>query len=262
MKIIILTCNQKGIASRLIKNLKNEAQISELSVVYIKQPVNTGKRFYKRKLTKIIKIGLLGTLNGLRMRKWFIDHTAKDIKSECLRYKINYCEFTHYSSSDTIQFFKNSQADLCLSLGNSFIPEKLFCIPKYGSINLHTEILPEFKGAQSIIWSVYKGKRTTGYTLHKVAPTIDGGDIVLQKKMSIDFNPKLKQTVQCSIENIRKDIVKGIIELITNFEYLYQNSKKQKVTQSYTTPTYLQFLKMKKMNKQLYLNEKKSSTTL
>ena len=63
-------------------------------------------------------------------------------------------------------------------------------------VNIHTEILPDFKGASSIIWPIYKKIKTTGFTIHQIDKKIDNGKILYQERYAIDFYPTLEETVK------------------------------------------------------------------
>ena len=62
----------------------------------------------------------------------------------------------------------HTEADLGLALGNGFIGPSIFTIPCFGMVNIHSEMLPEFRGAQSFIWPIYEGVGWMGFTIHQI----------------------------------------------------------------------------------------------
>ncbi|MBL6784914.1 MAG: phosphoribosylglycinamide formyltransferase [Rickettsiales bacterium] len=58
-------------------------------------------------------------------------------------------------------------------------------------INIHPSLLPKFKGANAIEEAFNAQESETGCTIHYVIPEIDSGDIIIQKKISIDRNDDL-----------------------------------------------------------------------
>ena len=61
-------------------------------------------------------------------------------------------------------------------------------IPKAGCLNLHGSLLPKYRGRAPINWALVNGESETGVTLHYMTAHADDGDIVCQKKVSIDDN--------------------------------------------------------------------------
>lgn len=56
----------------------------------------------------------------------------------------------------------------------------IFSVPRFGTLNMHPGMLPEFRGLSSVRWAVYEGGQT-GATLHFVDCGIDTGPIVSQR---------------------------------------------------------------------------------
>jgi methionyl-tRNA formyltransferase len=58
-------------------------------------------------------------------------------------------------------------------------------MPKLGCINVHGSILPEYRGAAPIQWSIYKGERKTGVTTMLMDAGMDTGDMLLKASLPI-----------------------------------------------------------------------------
>lgn len=65
------------------------------------------------------------------------------------------------------------------------LPEELLNYPKYGSINVHSSLLPAYRGAAPINWAILDGLEKTGVTIMYMAKELDAGDIILQKTTAI-----------------------------------------------------------------------------
>ena len=65
------------------------------------------------------------------------------------------------------------------------LPEELLNYPKYGSINVHSSLLPAYRGAAPINWAILDGLEETGVTIMYMAKELDAGDIILQKTTPI-----------------------------------------------------------------------------
>jgi methionyl-tRNA formyltransferase len=57
--------------------------------------------------------------------------------------------------------------------------------PKYGTINIHSSLLPRWRGAAPIQWSILAGDQETGVSTMMIAPKLDAGDVLLQSKTPI-----------------------------------------------------------------------------
>ena len=57
--------------------------------------------------------------------------------------------------------------------------------PKYGTVNIHSSLLPRWRGAAPIQWSILGGDSETGVSTMMIAPKLDAGDILLQEKIPI-----------------------------------------------------------------------------
>lgn len=254
MRIIILTSNVQDIASRVLPTLCLSKKISVAKVVLAHGGTNDRGKKVKHITGKIRKIGLLGALNGLRLREWYADKDAEDIIKICSSLNIEISETPALNSDITREIFSAANADLGLSLGNGYIPKSIFSIPKYGMLNIHMELLPDFRGAQGIIWPIYEGKKETGYTIHQIDKKIDTGDILFQERYPIKFCPVLRETVETNLKIARSKIPEAFVYVCENYELLKAKKVSQSNGNSYTTPSILQFFKIIMNHRKMYRN--------
>ena len=66
------------------------------------------------------------------------------------------------------------------------LPEDILNTPKYGSINVHSSILPKYRGAAPINWAILNGETTTGVTIMYMAKELDAGDMIRCAQTEID----------------------------------------------------------------------------
>ncbi len=60
------------------------------------------------------------------------------------------------------------------------LPEELLNYPKYGSINVHSSLLPKYRGAAPINWAILNGETETGVSIMYMAKDLDAGDVIRQ----------------------------------------------------------------------------------
>ena len=65
------------------------------------------------------------------------------------------------------------------------LTEKVLNIPKYRCINVHGSLLPKYRGAAPIQWSIINGEEKTGVTIMYMEKGLDSGDMILKKEIEI-----------------------------------------------------------------------------
>lgn len=60
------------------------------------------------------------------------------------------------------------------------LPKAILELPRYGCLNVHTSLLPRYRGAAPIQWAILNGDAETGVTIMKMEVTLDTGDILTQ----------------------------------------------------------------------------------
>ena len=65
------------------------------------------------------------------------------------------------------------------------LPEDILTLPPFGSINVHSSVLPKYRGAAPINWAILDGQKETGVTIMYMTRDLDAGDIVCSKKTDI-----------------------------------------------------------------------------
>ena len=65
------------------------------------------------------------------------------------------------------------------------LPEFVLKYPKYGCINVHASLLPKYRGAAPIQWSVINGEKKTGVTTMLMDEGLDTGDMLIIKDIDI-----------------------------------------------------------------------------
>lgn len=136
------------------------------------------------------------------------------VKDECDIYQIPVNERISLTDDDIAQI-KNLSPDLILSVGwRRLIPSSIFKIPKFGTINMHEALLPQYRGFAPINWVLINGEKKTGITLHYIDETADTGDILLQKSVIISKN----DTAKSLFDKLLKLVSSMILELLQKIE--------------------------------------------
>ncbi|MEW6051496.1 MAG: methionyl-tRNA formyltransferase [Candidatus Zixiibacteriota bacterium] len=78
------------------------------------------------------------------------------------------------------------KADLFVVVAFRILPERLFTLPRLGSMNVHASLLPRYRGAAPINWALINGDTETGLTSFFLRKDVDTGDMILQEKVAIN----------------------------------------------------------------------------
>lgn len=98
------------------------------------------------------------------------------------------------------------------------LPKEILDMPKYGCVNIHGSILPRWRGAAPIQWSVISGDEETGVTLMYMAEGLDTGDMIAKAytttagKTSGDLHDELSKLGAELLVSKLKDFEEGTIE--------------------------------------------------
>ena len=91
--------------------------------------------------------------------------------------------------NDFVNSLKNIEPELIVLISyGEILPINVINIPSAGAINLHPSLLPKYRGAAPLEWTLINGEKETGISIIKMNKKVDTGEIILQKKIPIDEN--------------------------------------------------------------------------
>lgn len=113
-------------------------------------------------------------------------YSLTPIKEYSLKNNINIIEADNLSDSDFIIRIQGLKPDLIIVIAYRILPQEIFAIPTYGTVNLHASLLPKYRGAAPIQRAILNNEKETGITTFFIDKKIDTGSIILQKKIKIN----------------------------------------------------------------------------
>lgn len=82
-----------------------------------------------------------------------------------------------------------TEYDVGLCIGyDRLLPPEIVAAPPLGWFNIHSSLLPAYKGRAPLNWAIARGERELGVTLHRIDETIDGGEIVFQERFWLEVD--------------------------------------------------------------------------
>ena len=89
-------------------------------------------------------------------------------------------------SPEAVEELKKYEADLfVVAAFGQILSKEILEMPKYGCINIHASLLPKYRGAAPIQWSIIDGEKETGVTIMQMDEGLDTGDILTTKVVPI-----------------------------------------------------------------------------
>lgn len=142
------------------------------------------------------------------------------IKGEELR--LNIYQPKKVNSEDSVSKIKEITPDFIVVVAyGQILKREILDAPKYGCINVHASLLPYYRGAAPINWTIINGEEKTGITTMHMNEGLDTGDMLLQKSVEIgedetaeDLHDKLKimgaELLIKTLRGLEKGEIKGI----------------------------------------------------
>lgn len=109
-----------------------------------------------------------------------------DVKKYALEQGLKVLQPKNLKSEEFNQELRELKADLQIVVAFRMLPEIVWSMPAYGTINLHASLLPQYRGAAPINHAIINGETETGVTTFFIEKEIDTGKIIMQEKVTIE----------------------------------------------------------------------------
>ena len=141
--------------------------------------------------------------------------SSKRVKNVFLRNNIDQIILKKsINHSESIDIIKSYKPDLLISiLGNEIFKEPIINLANNGCINLHTSLLPKYRGLMPSFWVLKNNEKFTGVSVFFVDEGIDSGPIIVQRKIEIK-NYSQEQLIQIT----KKIGMEAIAEAVDKIE--------------------------------------------
>jgi len=112
-------------------------------------------------------------------------------------------------------------ADLFVVVAFRILPKEVYSLPPKGTFNLHGSILPKYRGAAPIQWSLINGDKETGVTTFFLEDKVDTGNIILCEKLEIADDDNFG-SLHDKMAVLGSEVILKTIEMIEKNEYAVQ----------------------------------------
>lgn len=117
------------------------------------------------------------------------------VKELALKYNFSVCQPKRLKKDQTtLNLLNQSQADVFVIVAyGQILSRQILDMPKLGCINVHGSILPQYRGAAPIQWSIYHGNEETGITTMLMDEGMDTGAMLLKSYTPINLLDNAQQ---------------------------------------------------------------------
>lgn len=109
-----------------------------------------------------------------------------DVKACAIEHNIPVFQPVRIKLPENVAELKKYDADIyVVAAFGQILSQEILDIPRFGCVNIHASLLPEYRGAAPIQQSIIDGKKETGVTIMQMAAGMDTGDILIQRTIPI-----------------------------------------------------------------------------
>ncbi len=148
------------------------------------------------------------------------------VKELAIKYNIPVYQPENLKNGELLEVLNELKPELIAVVAyGKILPEYVLEYPKYGCINVHGSLLPKYRGAAPIQWTVINGEKETGITTMLMDKGLDTGDMLLVEKTYIGCDETSEQLFE-RLTNIGAESLIKTIEDIENIKPQKQDHEK------------------------------------
>lgn len=109
------------------------------------------------------------------------------VKECAIKYNIPVYQPKRVREAECIEELRKYEADIMVVVAfGQILPKEILEMTKYGCVNVHASLLPKYRGAAPIQWSIIDGEEVTGVTTMQMNEGLDTGDMLLKVEIPIE----------------------------------------------------------------------------
>ena len=222
IKAILLAPIQNSLYARLVAHLITKEKNIELSAIIVRSPLNI-RRFrseFRRDGARLIRKIFQRLVVG---DKRFTENNGKNLallaRQQNLQYrslkslasdlKTPYFTVPDHNHPRSLEIIGRFNPDVILFTGGGILRASVLRIPRLGTLNCHTGILPHYRGMDVVEWTAIEGKIDSvgfGATLHFMDEGVDTGPILIKEKISVPPDATF-ETIRAELETLMVDLM-------------------------------------------------------
>jgi hypothetical protein len=232
MKIVVLTRNPCGIASRLLARRSVDVEL----VVLDESPGPSARRKWR----KLRRVGWTAAPVGLALRRAYaraqgsLPH-VDDLGVPVLRVP---------TLNGPAARAALTGVEIALSLDNALISEATFSTPDHGTLNVHHGAVPGYRGGPPVFWELADGQAAVGFTIHRIDAGIDTGPVIARGEVEIARQRTLAATLGATIPVLHDASLDALEEVLASGRL--DGEPQAAAGRARTTPTLRDYLRVRR----------------
>lgn len=140
--------------------------------------------------------------------------TPPPVKECAIEHNIPFFQPEKMKDDSSFDVLQTINADLFVVVAyGKILPKRILDLPKYGCINVHASLLPKYRGAAPIQWSIINGETKTGVTTMQMDAGLDTGDMLIKKEVEISAN-ETSETLHDKLSLLGREVLLETIEAL------------------------------------------------
>jgi folate-dependent phosphoribosylglycinamide formyltransferase PurN len=132
----------------------------------------------------------------------------------CAHLGIPVHEVASVNDPQAVSLVRNLQPDFAIHAGAGLLRKEILAVPRFGTLNAHMGLLPQFRGMNVAEWSALLG-HPTGVTVHFIDPGIDTGPIIARRNVDTRGCRSISD-LRTIIDNAQVELLGEVVQLICN----------------------------------------------
>ena len=148
---------------------------------------------------------------------------SSPVKEHALSLGLKILQPIKMNDIDFIEKIRKIEPDIIIVFAFRILPPEIYNLAKIATFNIHTSLLPKYRGAAPINWAIINGETETGLTSFILNEKIDTGSILLQKVIDIPMFSTAGELHNLLMENAPQFTIDTCELLLGNYQLKNQN---------------------------------------
>jgi len=223
LSVLIITVDEQYYIPRILRDVLESEMVDIRGITTLSPTLGTqglipfiielyrsfGPRVFAQHLGFYGKYRLMDNLN--RLLGWGRPFSPKALAA---RNNVEYRHVDDINSSDYVSYAREVNPDVLLSVAaTQKFDSTLLSVPEKCAINIHSSLLPEYRGVSPSFWTLRYDEPETGVTVHYMHDEIDTGDVIVQQSVPIRDDDTL-HTLNTRVADVGSEVLLDALEQI------------------------------------------------
>jgi methionyl-tRNA formyltransferase len=123
--------------------------------------------------------------------------TAPPVKQKAVALGLGVYQPEKIKADEAYERLRALAPDAIVVVGyGQIIPQRVIDLPRHGCVNVHSSLLPKYRGAAPVNWAIARGETETGVCTMKIVKKLDAGDVLLCRETPIGENETAAEVME------------------------------------------------------------------